>query len=510
MAFFLFFSLGWQSLGHAMQREDELFAASMSLYNQAQFDESSKILLSLAKQNPQKSLYWFNLGNCAFMMGKFEKASEFYKKTIGLHGPLTPAAKLYEAKTLRQLGKFDEAAALLGELRRKKVPPGIRAAAADERKTLKAQQDREEAALAAYQAGNFKDAERMIEQEPETERSSSARLLLGLSLAKQGKSTASNEVLQKLSEPGAMAESDRSEIRDLLKNGPQPTTPYWLSLDLSAGETNNAYIDGRSVAPVASTLIRGTLGTGYRFHSENSWSQKVGYILNYENPLQAPTLETVVQTAQAVLTYRKAQLEASVTPYVQEQFWDNTAVSERLGLTLKASSTSDHHEYGLDLDLSSQRSIDTDFTYLSGDSYSLRPYYGFWRSSFYAQVYWLAGFDGTQDIVYSDASVLPMKQTYQGPGAKLLWKISDRAALAWNLSYLQRVYPDPALPENVQRKDGELGTWLKYSYLMGQQLWIYGLGEYTQNSSTLGAGDVRDKNYDILTFTVGVSWNAFQ
>jgi hypothetical protein len=92
---------------------------------------------------------------------------------------------------------------------------------------------------------------------------------------------------------------------------------------------------------------------------------------------------------------------------------------------------------------------------------------------------------------------------------KSLWRLSSQSSVFFNLNYYQRNYVNNALPEDKVRKDEELDASLKYAYSLWPKFSIYGLGEYVVNTSTLGEGDVRNKNYNSLILSLGLNWDVF-
>jgi tetratricopeptide (TPR) repeat protein len=483
----------------------------MELYRKENFADSAKVLIYLVKRHPQNSLYWFNLGNCAYMLKKYESAAKYFRRAVALNGPLAPAAKLYLAKSLQRLGKTDEAAEILEALASQTESPGIAQEAATDLQAIEGQRQAEDAALLAYQNGRYSESESLLKQKPVPELSSSAKLLLALSLTKENKTDEAGTVLKlALADPSLSAE-DRQSANELLKKVRHRETgkSYWLSLDLSYGWASNIYLDGQSASAVSSPLMRGTIAAGYHFNQGQRWSEKIGYILNYENPQNAPELKTISHTLQSPLIYENQKFTSTLTPYFQRQSWNDVAVSNKVGATLKNSFMTTSFEAGVDLESFSQSAIATSAAYLSGTGYSFRPYLGGWSDFLYGQVYWISGFDGTQDISYSDGSRLPLTQAFQGFGMKALWKPKLNSSLQLNLSSLQRHYRIVALPTNKVRKDSETDASLKYSYFLTPTFSVYVLAEYASNTSTLTAGDVRDENFNSNIVSFGFSWDNY-
>lgn len=510
--FLICFLWGVSETARGAETSRELFTQSMDLYAKGSFAESAKILSSLVGTEPQNSLYWFNLGNAYFMMQKYDKAILSYDKVVHLKSKMAPAARLYKAKALRKLNQTEEASDLLEGLLKDHPPAGILKEAKAELAALAESPDSEDEALSLYMNGRYEAAEKTLRQKPENELSPSGRLLLGLSLTKQNKLPEAERVLKALMRTRLLSAEDRKSAEEILKKIRREeweNRPYWLSVDMAYGSAHNIYLDGKSLSPLSSSLLRSSVGTGYHFHQGRIFSQKLGYILNYEDPQQAPELKTLTHTLQAPLIYEKPSLDLNLTPFFQHQSWGGVLASTKTGLLLKSAWTWSSVEAGVDTDVSWQKG-GPEFSYLSGTSSSLRPYFGAWGQSVYVQIYWLEGLDGTQDIVYSDGTRLPLQHSYQGVGLKTIWKIADSASLVLGLNSTDRAYKNLALAGNKERRDRELSASLKLNYYWTPALIVYASYELTDNSSTLGAGDVRDKNYEATAASVGLSWEVFQ
>jgi len=495
-----------------MAENNSVFNQGIEFFKRGDYKTCTNILENLTREQPQKSLYWFNLGNCSFMLKDYERSANAFAKVLQLKSPLGPAAMLYEAKSFAALGKSGEAKSLLRKLLALNPPQGILSEARQDLNLLDHESSFEDQALFYYRTGNYEKAEQALNSRDKASLSDEDRLLLALSLVRQNKMYEAEKVLKSLLMNPRLPPEDRVVTADLLKKVRRNETEahaYWLFLDLSYGLTDNAYLDGKSDGPISSPLLRGSLGFGYQFNQGKVLSEKLGYILNYEYPQKAPGLVSATHTFQSPLIFEKKNYYLNVMPYFQEQIWDQVEVSEKIGGATKAAFVKDDFEIGIDFDINTQTSTNANYAYLSGEGHSLRPYFGFWNKSVYTQLYWWSGEDGIQDIVYSDGTVLPMTQNYEGPGVKFIWRITARSSLLSNLNYTQRNYFHPAIPTNTIRKDNETDLSLKYTYALYPKFLLYFLGEFTNNSSSMGSTDIIDKNYKSAIFTFGFSWDVF-
>lgn len=90
------------------------------------------------QKDPEKGLYWFNLGNLYFVMQNYREAQVAYRQVQALESPLSPVAGLYEVRSLRQSARLAPAYRLYLKLKRGLFPENLKKEL-DEEHTLLAQ-----------------------------------------------------------------------------------------------------------------------------------------------------------------------------------------------------------------------------------------------------------------------------------------------------------------------------------------------------------------------------------
>jgi hypothetical protein len=443
------------------------------------------------------------------MNGNFDLALTAHSRVVTLNSKLTPAARLYMAKSYVALGNKEAARVVLESVIASQPPPGIAKAAADDMSELTGVPEHEKLALESYQSGDFAGAEKQLRALPLDSLTADDLLLLGMAMLKQRKPFLAERVFRRALKMPLDPEK-RTMARELLVQARrEESLPYWTFFESGVGWTSNAYDDGRSVSSVQSPLLRAAAGFGYHFLQGRKFSFKAGYLLTYEYPTAAYQLRTLVHTIQAPLIQRLGGFELVVTPFFQEQVWNGEVASDKTGVTARVSTMRERFELGGEGEIDSQHSRSSLYQYLRGTSYDLKPYVAFWGNVSYVQVYWLFGQDGTNDIVYPDQSVLPLRNSYQGPGIRLIVRLDDAASLQVGMVFLQKDYRNPELPFDKARNDREMDSFAKYRRRINRNLSGFGLLEFVSNSSSLGTGDVRDKNYDITTILAGLTVDVF-
>lgn len=494
---------------YSTANEGELFSRGLKSIQEKQIDQSIAIFNQLVKQSPEKSIYWFNLGNSYYMKEKFEFAIRSYRKVIEINKTLVPAAQWYLAKSLIKIGQHKEAQNTLENLN-PQTPAGIKAAAEYELEKLSDQADIEEKAVAEYQAGNYPKAEQLL-QNPRTETLSvDGRILLSLVKIKNNNLSESRKLLEQTAKLPYLSVENKADISILLRKSKMETPeakPLWLFLDLSYGTTSNVYFEGKNLAPLSSPVLKYGVGVGYHLDPEQTWSSKISYNYNKDEYLAAPSMNTSTHNLQTTMHFEKNNLDASAGPYVQADYWESSKVSEKIGGIFKMNYTGNYYDGGLSYDDSYQKSTNSNYTYLSGRTNLFKIFFGAWLEKTYYQINYQAGYDGTQDIIYTDGSVLPLQHSSSGTGFKFLTKISKALSFVINLNIIQKKYKNVSLPSNKERSDTETNLFFKLNYSLHPTLQLFTSLEFLTNKSSLGATDLKDKNFDSQSFYLGFTWD---
>ena len=213
-------------------------------------------------------------------------------------------------------------------------------------------------------------------------------------------------------------------------------------------------------------------------------------------------IETLVSTG--------GEFQFTAKAFLQQQSFNNQGVLQRTGLTLGAGYQGTEFQYGIAADVTTKTPTDSAYEYLKGEEIVFRPYYGFWTDSFYLQLGISAGVDDVEDITYADGSLLPLNQNYTGLGVRTLWQINKSHLLGGSVAFTQRNFKNASLPTGAKRTDSEMQMQLKYSYYFLPKFSVNATIEHISNSSTLGEGDVRDKNYKVDNIGLGFIWDVFE
>ena len=286
--------------------------------------------------------------------------------------------------------------------------------------------------------------------------------------------------------------------------------PYWFILDLALGNTNNVYVDGQSQSLQSSSLVDFSTSMGYQFLKNEKISYSLGYTLNYEYPVEVGVLKFFNHILTTTARFVEQNFSAGVSPSIQVQNWNNIDSIQKNGVSLNMAYQVFTAEFGVDLSFYNKTALDSVYSYVEGSEYLLRPHYDFWSQNLYTQLAIFVGSDLSRDIQYSDGAVLPLNQAYVGVNVKNVWSYDEKNFLQTSFSFNRRNFKNHSQPVDKERVDQELALNLKYSHYILPKLFIYATIDHVGNQSTLGAGDVRDKNYKTSVLSLGINWDVFE
>ncbi len=502
--------LSYCSIGFA-QTDKLLFKQSISAFMAHDYASSEGLLLSLVKTNPNNTLYWFNLGNSYYMQAKFDLAIDAFQKVVELKGNLAPAAQFYWAKTLLAANRKKEAIQKLESLLKVKLPPSLKEQVTNDLNKLNRESENDAEikiqALHLYQTGKFQssiDMNKSLKDQGDPE----SLLLEGMAFAKLGRSRDAKSLFEKSAHLNSAPELSKSaqNLLEQMSARALQENPYWLFFDLAAGGDSNIFLDGKSISPVSSIILKGTMGVGSRIYKEGFYDCKLAYMFNWDEVTQASSLRIQTHSVSAPITYLAGATTIYFGPYYQYQVWSQTPALSKLGFRVKWNQNWIWADAGVDSDISAQNNLNSDYSYLGGNSQLLRFYAGIFGENIYGQIAYEIGSENIGDLVYSNG-LLPLSNRFSGPSMKLIWKGSNDLVYNLAIGNLRRSYRTPAQPGSKSRTDNAWTISAKASQMLNHLTTIYALIEESATTSTLGSSDISDKNINDTRALIGVTWD---
>ncbi len=489
------------------------FDESVRLFQKQDYEGSRTILKELVKKAPAKGLYWFNLGNSQFMLGSFRDAEASFRKVEKLKSPLSPAARLYRAKVLREQRRLSEARILLTNLvNDSMLKANLKASASDELASIQDDEDNhlKRQALADYSGEQAHAALKKISaiRNPDAD----AIFLKGLILAKLNRTAEAEVLFSRM--PAAADDEDRQELLRLvigrLKDEPPPGHTFWMYLDGALGYNSNVYYDPQDMDPRAATTARFSSALGGRYWSRDSLQGSAFYRLDWHETANSGDLKIINHFAQTSLTFESNGDFLLLGLFASHENWANQASLMKNGLRGRAKRSWENSAAGVDLDFVINSPLRNEISFLGGNDIVLRIFYDTnWPNSLKSQVFLEAEQNLIGDQTFSDGSILPWRFQSWAPGARLTWRWSSDWSLNAQGMYKMRSYPTASMPNGTERQDRELNLGLHLNRILGPRLSSYLSSTLVKNASTLGSSSVKDENYSLFATHIGIVYDFF-
>jgi tetratricopeptide (TPR) repeat protein len=490
---------------------DERFQLSVKKNLEKKYFESAVILKRLIYENPNKSIYWFNFANNLYMLRRYKAALKYYEKVISLNTKFVTPARLYKIKTLMALGLLDEAESYINSYINEKPKASTLQILQIEQQRAQFVRTTLQTAYEAYKENNFQQVDLILMQlEPKTI-SVEGAILQSLSYYKQQKYKETRQSLLSAKKNLALTPNQQEAIEGLLLKTQiklQDRSEYDYFAKVEMGHNSNIFSDGNSVESQASSLIRAEAALNFLLINKKSVSLYLGYNLFYENPTEVSELQSLYHTLDSNINYETDLFDIKARPYFQMQNWSSRNEIQKIGLDSSLVRVTKVFNYGLNLNLSSKKALSTDYSYLSGNDYSLSPYVGYLIDRWYSEFFISAGADVVGDITYADGAVLPLKHNFYGLGFKLNYEINENQYVLSQVTYSVKNFSSLTQPTQEKRIDQQLGVNAQYFAYILPKLKFNVTLEYVNNRSTLGSSEVRDKNYNINYLGVGLTWEG--
>ncbi len=479
------------------------FKAALNLYNAHKFQLSEHAFYQLVKKDPQNNVYWFNLANSYFMLGKYEFAIRCYNHVIRGNDGLRVAARWYRAKALFKRGDKNQARKELREILNTEslASPVRRAIEKDlnENFASSLNSNMEFNALHLYQRHRYKQALQAVNriQNP----SKNVLILKSLILKKMNRLNETRELLKNINSREARNLLDEIEMAQVSKR------KIWGYVNVSLGQESNVYQVPSYASPTSRLINEDFWGLGGELNRWGSRYLLLNYYGSLYNVFSVSSLQVVSHRVWLTYGYTKHQWHLQVGPYYELTDWGGQGAYDIWGAKLKLFKYVNHFQWGATADFGKESADQSLYSYLSGNVTNIRLFAGYDNKPIFAQLYVLAGQDGIGDITYTNGNVLPEADNYYGVGAQCLWRINKDWMASGKLAQIKRTFLHQAVPGG-SRNDDETEYELRAIRTWTNQFSGYLSLSDTNNGSTLGATSVVDFNYNDQIVLLGVSWSS--
>lgn len=483
------------------------FNESLRLYSQKQYDESCKLLQILINEKKNKPKYIFNYGNCNYMQKKYVEALQAYEQPSLMKSSLKPIALLYKAKTLRAMGRTREASGVLKTINLEKYENIMKLV---EQEALEVNDilNQEENAFEFYRTRKWGKSLAVLDQLNEVDISIEGRFLKFLNYYNLERYDQAWKELDNLKRNTHLNKRENEELKKIsgdLEDRDISKYTKWLFVDFSTGKNNNIYFEAKNQNAVTSNYVRTFVNVGRQFEQTGVFKPKVGYSLNFLDFSEDKSLRTIENTVNLVLENSTEESNKSISIIGAQQIWGELSVSNRIGFYSVLSKNNKNYDYGIELELYKQKSLNNSFDYLTGDIGSASIFSGLWVHNTYIRLFCLAGVEYIGNIQYTNGNLLPLANNYSGLGINIKWRPIENLFFTTKAYYNKRNFKEVSLPTMKKRTDESTTFSFRTSYQVKSSYSIYGQVESVNNLSSLGEFDVQNKNYQSTSILIGLA-----
>lgn len=484
---------------------------AISAASKGDYAMAKRLLKELATKEPKNGLYWFNLGNVAYLAKNFKEASDHYAKAAQYGKDLADVARLYRAKALMRAGMTWQAIEEHKKLKDNRLPASAIAELEEEKAQLIAGLFKE--ARNHYDKGHYDKAVTPLKMSLDLQPGPEVHSFLALVYQKMGKTKISRQHLEQAE--GLAVENDvligvDSLIRDKERYVRQKEERS-LWLDVAVGYNTNAFAEAKSPegnvsmrgdAEFLRTLkskkgvrVQGSLGVGW----ENFYSEDI-------NGFEKTTDQLLAGSMSFRILKETDDWRMELIPYYEHQWFEGTSYVAVPSLDLRYRKAWRGQYLGVRTKMARRFPVAHEAEYLKGTLFALMPY---WQRDFGRHS--LVGILDFKIRDGSDLNVgnerLPLAYRGIGPAIRYGYDL-DRTRIEGGLNYLYKDYYSTARPGNGVRLDNEIILMGRINRELPPDLNVYFSMEYVLNRSTLDDGTLKDKNYEQLIVYGGLEWEA--
>ncbi len=498
---------GTSAWARTQSLEDRLFSEAMDYAKQKQYSKSSERLARLVKMKPKKALYWFNLGNAHYLRNGFKKAIECYERVALLKSPLEIPARLYEAKSLREIGNLKSAQEKIDTLRAISLPPNLNAEVLAEQRKIAA------ATLISsgyekYAQGDYRQAAKDFKLALQFDPSTDTSLMLGLSYLKLGYPQTAQSVLSEAS----VSQTDpvqRKSLEDLvfqIKEGIWKVERNWnLELEFSIGYNSNPSLDDELQDNSASTQMGIQIGASYLLHKSSSHQLKLATAAGIEGYTELSD-DTFYRFSFVVPFYYFPQSWIfELSPGFERQYLAGTPYVDRATLGGGALYRLGAWSTGIRGTLSRNFASEGDYLYLRGAIQGLRLFVQWQMADWFIRSALNYKYENTGDLV-DETSLVP--GAYSGYSLEFDVHKQVSEILILNVRWVEsfKYFFARYLPGDLVRRDNQTHLQLEARLRLNPEWETYANVMATINRSTLGANTLDNKNYSQWALSGGFRW----
>ena len=457
------------------------------------------------KMDPEKALYWFNLGNLYFVLKNFREAQLAYRQVQALESPLAPVARLYEVRSLRHSSRLPPAYRLYLQLERGLFPEALKKELEEERILLS--EALLEKGLKLWGRGKSRHARHHFRASADLVPSIQVYRALALLEWREG-SKKKGRYYHRRALRLTRSHSDVVELhKDWQKVDPGKVSLFWAESGLI--RNSNFFQDDSNTD--------GDVGFGFKFHSGLQGFLAEGDTWDLSGRLSATHIDYSNLDDQETTDFGLSLPFAwqlgnrhkwRFTPKLEQELYAGKPLQLHVGGKAEwVRPLSVGRVVGAYGEIIRSQAQNDDFSYLDGATLGVGASYTWiWsrsriRLGISAEDYQANPYEG------SSGESLPLG--YHRWDLGVLYSLRGDVWEGYGgLSFGEKSYPDFLLPDNKLREDQAISIRSGVEWVLADEYKIFVEVEWMNNSSTLGESASINKNYSQSVIYLGGRWIA--
>ncbi len=495
--------------------KDPRFLRAADLIDKKNFDQAKPFLLELTKQNPRVAVYWMNLAAVSYAQKDYVSAIYQYQVVRSLRSPLAPFATLFIAKCYRLLGKKADAVRELKSINVSNLPPAVLADIQREM-SLSGELEKEtddpylRQAIGVYQAGNYPQALNILSRSTDPMKTG-VQFLKGLILLKLNRKSEARQAFEIVkSNPHSDFSDDAEEFIKQISKGEENFSTIGLTADLAGGFVSNYYGDGYIYSPLSVPTTHLALSPIVRFLQNPSYAAGFRYAFSWDEFITYEQARFFNHGAGLYATYLHGPWFFGLYPKMGYQQIGSDPFVFRPEIKARVERSFGSLDLGISYEYDDTNPQSNAYKYLAGNSQEREIYVSYDFGDIDSTLSVFHNDDNSGDVRYSNGSRLPLAHFETGFGSGITWSLGQLLTIEVHQRYAIRNYKQTDLPKGIGRRDENSSFGLRIGHDLRDNLEVYASSDWVFNRSTLGAGDVLDKNYSQFFILGGVKWDVLR
>lgn len=469
---------------------------AMDSFKVGNYQNSEKVFSELLEKNPQNTVIRFNYANNLFVLKKYKKAIGNYKAVIKSKSNLSPIAKLYMAKSYKEIGELKRALSIVNKLLLTKLPQNIRKLIIEEKEYLKLQKESSRFKQ-AYEHFKKQEFQKTLDLLKDTERDE-AVYIKGLSHFKLKDKAAAKREFQKIVDLELKATA-LSLLGDEKTFWSELGSRVFFGIDLSMTASDNTNLTSGTTGDRTHAALETYNSASMGIDIQRSKTSKLNIYYNatYEQTMNDGDSWSLTHSYNVSWSKISPEWIFKLKPSYEMQYDIGGSYLDKQGIEATLKRKFSRNAIGLRTSIYQQIKPQLNTEYLKGHYTRSGAYYIFTSGRFGLQV------DiGFNKFEYTDTSTIVISNQETTQLLDFFLSLGEKWSVSANMYFSQKNYILDKL-NSIKREDKLSSYKLGLSRDLSDFLSAYFDISYSKNNSNINSiGNI--KSYQQYSSTVGI------